>query len=82
MLGKFAAGVAFALVLTLSGNAPAIAKDSKEAQRAEVRKTSQTILNQLYRASPSSKKAVASAAGYAVFSNFGMKIFVAGGGSG
>lgn len=82
MLGKFAAGVAFALALTLSGNVPAIAKDSKEAQRAEVRKTSQKILNQLYKASPSAKKAVASAAGYAVFSNFGMKIFVAGGGSG
>ena len=31
---------------------------------------------------PSARKAVESAAGYAAFSNFGMKILVAGGGSG
>jgi len=31
---------------------------------------------------PNARQAVAGAAGYAVFSNFGMKIFVAGGGSG
>jgi lipid-binding SYLF domain-containing protein len=36
----------------------------------------------LYKAHPSAKKATESAAGYAVFSNFGMKIFLAGGGSG
>ena len=35
-----------------------------------------------YKAQPSARKAVESAAGYAAFSNFGMKIFVAGGGSG
>lgn len=82
MFRRIATGILFAVGLSLLGSAPAIAKDSKEQQRAEVRKTSQQILNQLYRASPSAKGAVASAAGYAVFSNFGMKIFVAGGGTG
>jgi lipid-binding SYLF domain-containing protein len=82
MLGKFAASVVFALGLTLMGGTLANAKDSKEAQRAEVRKTSQQILNQLYKVSPSAKGAVSSAAGYAVFSNFGMKILFAGGGAG
>jgi lipid-binding SYLF domain-containing protein len=82
MLGKIAASVVFALVLTLIGTAPAAAKDAKEEQRAAVRKSSQQILNQLYRVRPSAKGAVASAAGYAVFSNFGMKLFLAGGGSG
>ena len=82
MFGKFAAGIAVVLGLALLGNAPALAKGSKEAQRSEVRAASQKILNELYRASPSAKGAVASAAGYAVFSNFGMKIFVAGGGGG
>ena len=82
MLGKFALSIVFALGLTLLGSAPVIAKESKEAQRAQVRKTSQKVLNQLYKISPASKAVVASAAGYAVFSNFGMKILFAGGGSG
>ena len=82
MLNKLVSGIVFALTLVLLGSTPATASDSKETQRAEVRKTSQQILNQLYRARPSAKGAVASAAGYAVFSNFGMKILVAGGGGG
>jgi len=82
MLGKFAVSLIVALGLILLGSTPAIAKNSKEEQRAEVRKTSQQILGQLYRIKPSAKSAVASAAGYAVFSNFGMKILFAGGGAG
>ena len=82
MLGKFAVGLFMAVGLVLSSASPAWAKDSKETQRAEVRKTSRAVLNQLYKAQPSARKAVDSAAGYAVFSNFGMKIFVAGGGGG
>ena len=54
----------------------------KEESQAEVRKAAQTALSALYKAQPSARKAVESAAGYAAFSNFGMKIFVAGGGSG
>jgi len=83
MLGKLVVSVVVALGLIMLGSTPAIAaKTSKEEQRAEVRKTSKKILSQLYRASPSAKGAVASAAGYAVFSNFGMKLFIAGGGVG
>lgn len=83
MLGKLVVSVVVALGLVMLGSTPAIAaKTSKEEQRAEVRKTSQKVLAQLYRASPSAKGAVASAAGYAVFSNFGMKLFLAGGGVG
>lgn len=71
-------GVAFLLLAT-----PALqAAPDKEAQRAEVRKSTKAVLKQLYRAQPSARKAIESAAGYAVFSNFGMKIFFAGGGSG
>ena len=82
MLGKFAAGVVFALGIALLPVASASAASSKETQRAEVRTTSQNVLKQLYRIHPSAKGTIASAAGYAVFSNFGMKIFVAGGGGG
>jgi lipid-binding SYLF domain-containing protein len=55
---------------------------TKEESQAEVRKAAQQALAALYKAQPSARKAVESAAGYAAFSNFGMKILVAGGGSG
>ena len=56
------------------------AKANKERQ--EIRKTARDILARLYKAQPSAKAAIGKAAGYAVFSNFGMKIFVAGSGTG
>jgi lipid-binding SYLF domain-containing protein len=55
---------------------------AKKQKRADVRQMAGETLARLYKAQPSAKKVVESAAGYAVFSNFGMKIFVAGGGSG
>lgn len=55
---------------------------SKEEEQAEIRQAAQGVLASLYAAQPEARKAVESAAGYAVFSNFGMKILVAGGGSG
>jgi len=72
--------LAFGILITSS--TVASAAEDKAKQRAEIRKTSQAILKKLYRANPSAKGAVKSAAGYATFSNFGMKIFFAGGGSG
>ncbi|MCK7506100.1 MAG: hypothetical protein MZV70_19820 [Desulfobacterales bacterium] len=48
-------------------------------RKADIRKMAKDTLTRLYKAQPSAKKAVEGAAGYAVFSNFGMKIFVAGG---
>ena len=55
---------------------------SKEQMRADVRKMAGETLARLYKIQPGARKAVEGAAGYAVFSNFGMKIFLAGGGSG
>ena len=55
---------------------------TKAEEQAEIRKIEQETLARLYKAAPSAKGAVEKAAGHAVFSNFGMKIFVAGGGSG
>lgn len=57
-------------------------KDQVEQQRADIRKMADTTLERLYATQPSAKEAVKNAAGYAVFSNFGMKILFAGGGSG
>lgn len=58
------------------------AQSNKETDRAEVRKSVNAVLKQLYSTQPSARKAVAAAPGYAVFSNFGMKILFAGGGTG
>jgi lipid-binding SYLF domain-containing protein len=55
---------------------------SKADKQKEVQKMSRETLARLYKAQPSAKKAVEGAAGYAVFSNFGMKILFTGGGSG
>jgi len=55
---------------------------TKEQKRAEIRKMADETLTRLYKVQPASKEAIRNAAGYAVFSNFGMKIFFAGGGSG
>jgi lipid-binding SYLF domain-containing protein len=57
-------------------------KTEIKQERAEIRKIAKETLARLYKLQPSAKSAVSKSAGYAVFSNFGMKIFVAGGGSG
>ncbi len=77
MFVKIAASVV--LILGLMGSATAA---TKAEQQAEVRKTSKQVLNQLYKARPSARGAITAAAGYATFSNFGMKLFLAGGGGG
>ena len=55
---------------------------SKAEQQQEVRKMADQTLERLYKVQPNARAAVAKAAGYAVFSNFGMKILLVGGGSG
>ena len=60
---------------------PSFAK-SREQKQAEARKNAEMTLARLYAARPSAKAAIKAAAGYAAFSNFGMKILLAGGGKG
>ena len=60
----------------------AATKEQIEQQKADIQKMANDTLERLYKINPSAKKALAKAAGYAVFNNFGMKILVAGGGSG
>jgi lipid-binding SYLF domain-containing protein len=55
---------------------------SKADEQAKVREAAQSALDALYKIQPSARKTVQSAAGYAAFSNFGMKILVAGSGTG
>ncbi|WP_310632690.1 MULTISPECIES: YSC84-related protein [unclassified Paraburkholderia] len=71
------------LMLAFSFALPQIAlAASKEEKQAEVKKAARDALSALYAAQPSARKAVQSAAGYAAFSNFGMKILLAGSGKG
>lgn len=61
---------------------PALAADSVAEQKAEIRENRDEILKRLYEVTPSARAAMDVAAGYAVFSNTGVKILVAGGGTG
>jgi len=87
----FIVAMAVTLVLSFTLTAvPSWAATKEEIKKQEeikkekddVRKVSRETLNQLYKLQPSAKEAISKAAGYAAFSNFGMKIFVAGSGTG
>ena len=64
------------------GEAAPPTKEEIEQEKKEIRQKSKEILTQLYKVQPNAKASISKAAGYAVFSNFGMKIFVAGSGKG
>jgi lipid-binding SYLF domain-containing protein len=51
-------------------------------QKQEILKKNEEILSDLYRAQPKAKNLIEQSSGYATFSNFGMKILIAGGGTG
>ena len=73
--------LAFGIGIGVSGTA--LGKEpSKQEQQAEVRNMAKETLARLYKLQPSSKKAISKSSGYAIFSNFGMKIFLFGSGTG
>jgi lipid-binding SYLF domain-containing protein len=77
------AGLAVALTVTSAAAQTVPAADPKVAKRqAEIRTMAQDTLHRLYKAQPLAKAAIRDAAGYAVFSNTGVKILVAGSGKG
>ena len=62
-------------------NAAMSDKDKKTA-KSDIDKMEGQILAKLYKIQPGAKKTIENAAGYATFSNFGVKIFFAGSGKG
>jgi lipid-binding SYLF domain-containing protein len=58
------------------------ADDTKLNKQVKVRSAAQKVLKQLYKSSPDAKGAVENATAYAVFSNTGVKILLAGSGRG
>ena len=69
--------MAVVLLLPVALNA-----ESKEEQQKKILDMAQQTLQQLYEKQPSAKAAVQNAAGYAVFSDMGVKILFAGSGNG
>jgi lipid-binding SYLF domain-containing protein len=80
--GRFIAAPLLALAFATAATGKDMSAEDKAKGRASVDKMEKETLARLYKAQPSAKKTVEGAAGYAVFSNFGIKIFVAGSGSG
>jgi lipid-binding SYLF domain-containing protein len=70
------------VILSLCLASTAAFADKAADQRKEIDKMEKDVLAKLYSVQPGAKGAVEGAAGYAVFSNFGVKILVAGSGSG
>jgi len=88
MQGKFIHILAYSLItlFPLSGFAqlsnPFSPEKTVVQQRQDILKKSDDTLKALYQAQPKAKELIAKSAGYATFSNFGMKILIAGGGTG
>jgi SH3 domain-containing YSC84-like protein 1 len=85
--GKSAAGTSAAAVAAPTapaapGSSPAPAVESKLAKQEDIQKMAQQTLQQLYQVQPLAKGAIEKAAGYAVFSDMGFKILLAGSGTG
>jgi lipid-binding SYLF domain-containing protein len=57
-------------------------QSQKDVQRDSIRAMTQQTLGSIYKEEPAAKGAVASAAGYAVFSDFGFKVMFLGGAHG
>jgi len=71
------AGSAYAQFDSLFGSS-----QTKTQQQQAILNTNDDILKKLYQTEPRAKSLIEKSPGYAIFSNFGMKIFIAGGGSG
>jgi lipid-binding SYLF domain-containing protein len=72
---------AFVFVAGCAGTTPKT-QSEKDAARDDVRAVTAQSLAQLYKNEPAAKSAVANAAGYAVFSDFGFKVMLMGGAHG
>jgi lipid-binding SYLF domain-containing protein len=75
-------GMLVAAIALPYGQAVAQGKDDKQAKRTEIQKMASDTLAQLYKANPEAKGKIEKAAGYGVFSNFGITIVFVGGAGG
>jgi len=80
LINKYYFKLIFTLLFFIILTGPAFS--DKAEKKAEIMEMEEDTLTDLYQREPNARKNVQKAAGYAVFSNFGMKIFFAGGGKG
>ncbi len=78
----FASVIMFMSLALISCQTAPWSKSDKEEQQDSVRNMANTTLSQLYEKNPAMKEAIASSAGYAVFSDFGFKVMFMGGARG
>lgn len=69
-------------ITVIADPATAASKEEIAQAQADILKMANETLARLYKLQPSAKNVVSKSAGYAVFSNFGTKIFFIGGGAG
>jgi len=77
--------MAFIFGITSLTGAQALATEpvaDKDKTRAEIRKNAESVLSALFKAKPAAMEAMPKAAGFAVFSNYGLTILYLGGGVG
>ncbi len=74
--------MALAMAPALHATAAEQIPEQVQQTQNSIRQGTSEILEKLYGIVPSSRKQIAAAYGYAVFSSFGMKLMVAGGGNG
>jgi lipid-binding SYLF domain-containing protein len=77
---KISRKIAAVLAITIAVSAHA--GDSRADKQKKIRKMAQDTLQRLYAADPRAQAKIAGAAGYAVFSDIGVKILLAGSGKG
>lgn len=74
--------VRIVIIVTVCSLATSLQAASKAEQQEDIQKMAQQSLQQLYKAQPSARGLLQHAAGYAVFSDMGVKILFAGSGKG
>jgi lipid-binding SYLF domain-containing protein len=68
--------IGYLLALTIFGTGLMFAKDTPEQKKDKSRKMAQQTLEELYKAKPGARTAVAKSAGYAVFNNMGTNLLL------
>src|SRR5579864_3637677 len=68
--------IASILAVALLSASTCIAGDDNEKKRQKTRKMAAEVLQDLYKAEPSSQAAIQKAAGYAVFDNMGVNVLL------
>lgn len=82
MRNKFLARTFIIIVVFMTCFATVAAAASLSEKRQSIRDMADGTLNRLYKVHPKAENAIEDSVGYAVFNNYGLKLFILGGGRG